>query len=89
MTLDFNMNEIIRVKLTDAGYQVLVDHNTELKKELPFVKARDISFYKNLEAKSKDGYAPFQMWNFVQLFGSVSGIGLEKYMDLNIKIEVK
>lgn len=81
----FNINEKIRVKLTDLGYQRLADLHNSYIGTIPNLKKRTAEYFKN-EA-DKDGYTQFQMWVFMQYFGKVTRIGMPTFFDNDILIE--
>lgn len=81
----FNINDIIKVKLTDLGYQVLVDDWNWMIDIIPNWKKRDIQFFK--DGEDKDGYISFQLWKFMQKFGSVTKMGMKDYYSSDIIIQ--
>lgn len=71
--IEFNVNKYIKVKLTDLGKAHLI-------KKAPWIK---------INSADKDGYFQFQMWEFVDLFGEITSIGMNKYYETTILINSK
>jgi hypothetical protein len=81
----YNLNRNIRVKLNDKGYQLLADEHNNYCGYIPTFKKRTLQFYK--KKADKEGYTKFHLWEFMQLFGHVTGMGFDQYYDINILIE--
>lgn len=83
----FNLNESIRVRLNDKGYQRLADlHNQYIGtfKQWPY---RDAEYFKS--RADNEGYTTFQAWVFIEKFGEVTSIGMGQGYSPNILIEAK
>lgn len=82
--VSMNINDIIKVKLTDKGKEII-------QKDY----ARLISLYPTLDIKpcyveDEDGYIEFQMWDFMRLYGSHFYVGCPQLIVQNeIVYEVK
>ncbi len=83
----FNMNEYIRVRLTDLGYQRLADMHNEYLAKVKNWEYRNADYYK--EKADKDGYTSFQMWSFMSDFGDVTGLLKPQHFHLDIQISSK
>ena len=83
----FNVNQNIRVKLNDLGYQRLADLHNEYIGIIPKWEKRDAEYYK--EQADKDGYTRFQLWNFMEYFGEVTGMCKPNYYDLTFLIDTE
>lgn len=60
----FNINNLVKVRLTYHGHHILRDYYSELSKS----SGSDLSSL--IPKIDKDGYQSFQLWNFMQIFGS-------------------
>ena len=69
-----NINEPIKVKLTDYGKVIYFQKYNEVNKYLPKFKQRTISFPK----VDEDGYSSFQLWDFMEIYGSYFGMGRQE-----------
>jgi hypothetical protein len=83
----FNMNQYIKVKIYDIGYQRLADlHNKHIGHILGW-EMRNANYYKN--RADEDGYTRYQLWQFIEDFGPVTGLVMVDFYNVNILIEVK
>ena len=73
----FNINEIVKVKLTDFGVKVLKQSYTRYGLESLKI------------IKDEEGYTKFQMWELMSTYGKYMGLARENVFDLNIKIVLK
>ena len=79
--LEFNINNHIRVKLGDKAlieWQRQIDEMTGLAKDKDsgrLLRAK----YMQIPGPDKDGYHRFQMWEFMQKFGHLCGIGRSSF----------
>lgn len=72
----FNINHMIKVKLTDSGKDILNKHFSEINKyceslELNYTLTQYVEEY----AEGADGYTKFQLWDFMNIFGSYFRLG--------------
>ena len=72
----FNINHIIKVKLTDSGKDILNKHFSKINKycaslELGYTPTQYAEEY----AEDIDGYIQFQLWDFMNIFGSYFMLG--------------
>jgi hypothetical protein len=81
----FNLNQDIRVKLNELGYQRMADLHNEYVGIITKWEKRDANFFRR-KADSK-GYTKFHMWEFMQNFGVVTGMGMDIYYDVTILID--
>ena len=77
--IETNLNYQIKVKLNELGEKL---YNDFWKEVFP---GKD-NFIDKLE-KDKDGYYTFQMWEFMEIFGSHLHIGHKPFMNFNVLIE--
>lgn len=89
---ELNINDYIKVKLTDYGYQILEEfYDNLLNKSNEKEKILPENFYdkyKNPEA-DEEGFTEFRLWNLIQIFGnhfhSSSKIPFESYILIDEK----
>jgi len=84
---EFNVNNHVRVKLNDIGYQRLAILWNELAKYSPSLGRMVADDFKK-EADS-EGYTDFQMWDFMQTFGPTISQSGPMYFEPKILIESK
>ena len=71
----FNINEFIKVKLTQKGKLIYLEHQIEMQKRFN----RDgikIEVPLNIEVDT-EGFSSFQLWRFMEIFGSHMYCGAE------------
>ncbi len=81
-----NLNETIKVKLTDLGKDIYYHQHDAL---IEYMKSRGVCPLKpSFPAVDKDGYTKFQLWCFIELYGNHIGMckpnvieGLSIYVD--------
>lgn len=76
-----NLNDTVKVKLTEKGRQILKDEHEALKKRFP-----SISEYKEKEV-DKSGYTQFQLWSLIKTFGPSIYLGCDVPFETTIMIE--
>jgi hypothetical protein len=59
--MKFNINDYVRVKLTDHGRKILDDQHTEFKKVMPSAEP--------IHKPDEDGWCKFQLWELMSIFG--------------------
>jgi len=84
--LSYNLNCIVKVKLTDAGYVRLAYIWNAFLKEYPQVKIeeRGAEYYKS--TADAEGFIEMQLWDFIQKFGDVTYLG-QNYYECGILIK--
>lgn len=87
MWVNFNINETIKVKLTDKGYQLLSDNHNRFVGKIPNFNILTLEDFK--ERADNKGYTKFQMWTFIEEFGAVTRMGMDEHYHMNIVIELK
>lgn len=83
----FNVNENIRVRLTDLGYKRLSERSAYIASNVPNLKKLEVAHFK--KQADKDGYTTFQMWDFMHAFGEVSGLCIPQHYHLDILMDDK
>lgn len=85
----FNLNNNIKVKLNDLGYERLAEHNNHyIKIHNQYHKDQsklETADYNKLKADD-NGYTDFLMWKFMNIFGEVTSQGLPEHFNMNILI---
>lgn len=63
--IKINLNDFIKVKLTETGKDIFNHRFDDLNKKL----GKEV--YKNISLKEdENGYVEFQLWDFMQIYGS-------------------
>lgn len=80
--IKFNINDKVKVKITDMGYNIWLDWENQFIK---FSSTIPVTTIEELKAKAdKDGYTKFQMWDMMSIFGSHMNMGFENPIESNI-----
>ncbi len=74
--LSINLNEWIKVKLTDLGKEIYYHRYDKLNKTY----GREV-LKPSLPSEDEDGYTRFQLWKFIQLYGAHIGMGAPNVID--------
>ena len=74
--LRINLNEWVKVKLTDLGKEIYYHQFDELNNTY----GREI-IKPSFPSEDKDGYTRFQLWEFMQLYGPHIGMGAPNVID--------
>ena len=69
-TIRINLNEPVKVKLTDFGKEIYYHQYDELNKTY----GREM-LKPSFPSEDEDGYTRFQLWKFIQLYGEHIGMG--------------
>ena len=80
--IDFNVNEIVLVKLTETGKVELERQHEELNKLLPKLTSR----FKGV-TEDEDGFSRWQLWSLMKTFGHMISMGQEPPFETNIKLD--
>jgi hypothetical protein len=78
--LPFNLNNCVRVKLTDEGRAYVA------AKDAMFRASHGVLLVRPVE--SADGWSEWQMWELMQTFGDDIFMGGPHYLDMNVLIDV-
>ena len=82
-----SLNDYIKVKLTDRGKDIYFHRNDDLVAEYPFLRGKLKARFPKVD---ENGFTEFQLWDFIQLYGSHIYMGAENVIeDLRIYIEEK
>lgn len=74
---DVNINEYIKVKLTDRGKEIYRNHYHDVDNE--YVPTLDVD---------EEGFCKFQLWKFMQIFGEYFCMGGNSPCETNVKIQI-
>lgn len=82
----FNINNYVKVKLTDLGKETLLRDNNEF-----WIKHNKPEFIENFALPKEDimGYSTFQLWSLMSKFGPYLGNGRPLMFETEIIIEDK
>ena len=82
ITAKININEFVRVKLTDHGKDIYEHHNDDLMKKVESDYVKEA--LKPIPLSYDDeGYTDFQLWNFMNIFGRHMFNGAEPVIEHN------
>lgn len=84
MKVVLNMNESVKVKITDFGIKVLKQRHDELNEKIKARGGKGTKFELKLD---EDGYYTTQLWHLMNIFGEYAGLAAEPPFDINIVIE--
>ena len=83
--LSINLNDFVKVKFTDLGYNVLMNDYNGFVSRFKKYTLKTLDDYKR-EA-DENGYTSIQFWVFIRRFGHLTGMdNHDLYYDLNILI---
>ena len=74
-----NINEFIKVKLTQKGKLIYLEHQIEIQKKFNRDKIK-IDVPLNIEVDN-EGFSLFQLWRFMEIFGSHMYCGAEPVIE--------
>lgn len=80
--VDFNVNEFVKVKLTEEGKRILKDKHDNLRSKFPTLGEFKLSL-------DQDGYYNVQLWCLMQEFRDCIYMGCELPFETDIKINIK
>ena len=75
----FNVNDRIKVKLTDRGRQILNEHITECDR----LCCLSEHYIPDCYREDEDGYIHPQMWHFISIFGKYFANGAPLVIERN------
>ena len=73
--LSFNINNTIKVKLTDHGRDILNEYFSEISKYCAGIDIESDDVISSQYAEDEEGYTEFQLWDFMNIFGSYFRLG--------------
>lgn len=78
--INFNINHHVKVKLTNYGYSIWVEHHNKYSTKPLTVE----SILKLKDREDEDGYLDFQMHELMNIFGGKISMGNKLCFDTNI-----
>jgi hypothetical protein len=78
--MQFNLNEIVKVKLTDVGKKIFYELDKNFNWKISEIV--DTSIYSN--RIDNDGYVDMQMWEVMHLFGNHMKLGMDLPIEMNV-----
>lgn len=85
--VSFNLNEYIKVRLYDKGYQLLADEHNSFLGTIPNWKFCTADHFK--EKADECGYTKFQGWDFFNKFSRTLRLGEHGYFSLDVLVECR
>ena len=79
----FNLNDYVRVRLTERGLQIMNDEDARLCALYPKMRKPE-----PLKVDA-EGYARFQLWALMQQFGPHIGLAIRSPFETEILIEAR
>jgi hypothetical protein len=86
MITKINLNEYVKIKLTDKGILILKQQHDELNKQIQESGGKGTTFNLKLDER---GYYEGQLWSVIQKFGKYIGICEEPPFESDIIFETK
>lgn len=81
-----NLNDIIKVKLTQKGVDIFYHQHDELNKWLTAMKALPLK--PHMPEIDAEGYTEFQLWKFMNIYGQHIEMGMDQVIKpLNIYLK--
>lgn len=84
MQFKVNVNEQVKVKLTDLGISIMKEKRNELNKLFYTEGLDELEEYEPIT--DKDGYVTFQLWMLMNIFGEYMKTGRQTPFETNIII---
>lgn len=82
MDFKVNSNDFVKVKLKESGIAILKEKRDELNKMIHANGGKGLGEYK-LKV-DEEGYSKFQLWELMNTFGHLMGLGLETPFETDI-----
>lgn len=78
MNITTNINDIVKVKLTDLGVSILLEKHNDFNDFMWEKGIRRASEFKEFEVKrDEEGYTSFQLWDLMNIFGPYLTLGTD------------
>lgn len=74
----FNINELIKVKLTDHGKDIYYHQYDEFNKKVGY-----LTISPRYPKVDSDGFTSFQLWEFMEIYGPHMHIGMSNIIEHN------
>jgi hypothetical protein len=80
--IQFNINDKVKVKVTECGYKYWLDYENQFCEYLPSIQKMELKHLK--EKEDTDGYVTFQLWVLMEIFGRHMKGGFDNPVGTNI-----
>ena len=81
--IEFNLNCVIHVRLTEHGKEVYADYVDNTNREL-LGESKKRYWHPLQRQCDSEGYTSFQLWEFCKIFGQHFSPGLPVVCDMNV-----
>ena len=85
MNVKFNVNETVRVRLTERGRKVLEEEHHALYDRFPLGNRREYIPV----TEDEDGWSEWQLWILMSHFGVHTGLGFDPCFETEIEFVVE
>ena len=82
MDFKFSMNDNVKIKLNDSGVAVLKARHDELNKMIHANGGKGLGEF-SIKV-DEEGYTRFQLWDLINTFGYLVGMGLESPFEIDM-----
>lgn len=91
MNVKINLNDTIKVKLTDLGREIFYHKDDDLRAYEESLHLKRLNFFiPEYPKEDEEGYTRFQLWYFMELYGKFIGMAKPNVIEpLNIEVEVE
>lgn len=80
--IKFNINHSVKVKVTEYGYQVWLNHINRFCEFSPQIEKIELEHLH--EKEDEDGYVTFQLWVLMETFGAHMSMGFKNVIETDI-----
>jgi hypothetical protein len=84
----FNINDYVRVKLTDYGRYIHMRQFYENYSGVHTLGEKQSIKY-SPPKEDREGYSRWQLWNLMSTFGEYMGLGFENLFETSIEFEIE
>ena len=82
----FNINDCIKIKITDYGFEILEEQHQELIDRVPMY---NVPFEEVKPKVDSEGWTRMQMWEVFEIFGPYMGMGQKPAIEIDIMIPLE
>jgi hypothetical protein len=83
--VQFNLNDIVIVKLTDIGKKIFLDLDRNVDKRIIKIVGNNI-YSKRID---NDGCVNMQMWEVMKVFGNHMALAMDSPIEMNVIIKTQ
>ena len=89
MKVKINLNDIVKVKLTDYGKEIYYHRHDGLIECMRYHGIESTTIKPSFPKEDDEGKSKFQLWDFIELYGEHIGMGKSNVIEpLDIEVEV-